>query len=180
MLAFRLLVILAAAVAFAGSRAGPAAAQGPSWQIATVEPTEKADQIIIVKSERRLSLMRDGQLLRRYVVALGRQPNGPKVQDGDLRTPEGRYRIDWRNPQSKFHRSLHISYPGPGDLARARGLGVDPGNMIMIHGLPNGRAADQIGHPRIDWTHGCIAVTNEEIEEIWRLVDNGTPVIIRP
>lgn len=162
------------------SGGGPAAAQDPARQIAAVNPTEKADFVVIVKSERRISLMRQGQVLRRYRIALGDRPVGQKLREGDRRTPEGLYRIDWRNPDSVFHLSLHISYPGPADLVRARSQGLEPGGMIMIHGLPNGFTAAQIGHPQTDWTQGCIAVTNKQIEEIWRLVDDGTPVLIRP
>ncbi len=177
---FRQIALMAGAVLALHLGAGPAAAHETGEQIANADPALKADQIVIVKSARQLTLMREGQLLRRYDIALGRRPWGAKVQDGDLRTPEGRYEIDWRNPDSQFHLSLHVSYPGPADIARAHELGVDPGDMIMIHGLPNGREAEQIGHPLRDWTHGCIAVTNAEIEEIWHLVDDGTPVIIRP
>lgn len=165
------LLVGAGQIATAGNLAG---------QIAETNPTLKADSIVVVKSDRRLTLMRQGQVLQSYAIALGGQPLGQKVREGDRRTPEGQYQINWRNPDSTFHLSLHISYPGPLDLERARSLGVEPGSMIMIHGLPNGLTAKQIGHPKIDWTHGCIAVTNEEIEEIWKLVDDGTPVIIRP
>ena len=140
----------------------------------------KADKIIVYKSLRRLDLMRDGKVWRSYRVALGRRPEGHKRWENDGRTPEGRYTIDWRNPASRFHRSLHISYPGPEDLAHATKAGLTPGELIMIHGLPNDSDAAEVGHPSRDWTQGCIAVTNEEIEEIWHLVDDGTPIEIVP
>ena len=105
---------------------------------------------------------------------------GPKTREGDHKTPEGHYIIDTRNIKSKFHLALHVSYPNVADIARARKLGVPPGGAIMIHGLPKGfdsvSSASQAG----DWTDGCIAVTNVEIEEIWRVVPNGTPIEIRP
>ena len=142
--------------------------------------TESADMVLLYKGRRTLYLMRDGEVLRSYSVALGRNPFGHKNQEGDGRTPEGGYLIDWRNPNSDFHLSLHISYPRPQDYRQARDAGVDPGGAIMIHGLPNGRTADEVGHPRFDWTNGCIAVSNEEIEEIWELVEDGTAIFILP
>ena len=142
--------------------------------------TESADMVLVYKSRRTLYLMRDGAVLRSYQVALGRNPFGHKNREGDGRTPEGGYLIDWRNPNSDFHLSLHISYPRPQDYRLASEAGFDPGGAIMIHGLPNGRSAEEIGHPRYDWTNGCIAVSNEEIEEIWHLVEDGTAIFILP
>jgi murein L,D-transpeptidase YafK len=140
----------------------------------------KADLVIVYKQQRLLKLMSRGDMLRQYPVALGFDPQGPKRQRGDGRTPEGPYRIDWRNPHSAFHLSLHIDYPRPADASAAAAVSADPGDDIMIHGLPNGFTADRIGHPGSDWTNGCIAVTDAEIEEIWRLVDDGTVVLILP
>jgi murein L,D-transpeptidase YafK len=127
-----------------------------------------------------MELMHDGKVLETYKVALGGEPVGPKTQQGDHRTPEGVYVIDRRNSHSQFHRALHISYPNAEDKARARKLGVSPGGDLYIHGLPNGYGFVGSAHRARDWTDGCIAVTDPEIEEIWRLVDNGTPVDIRP
>lgn len=142
--------------------------------------TEFADMVLVYKGRRTLYLMRDGKVIRSYQVALGRNPFGHKNQEGDGRTPEGGYLIDWRNADSDFHLSLHISYPRPQDQRIAGQSGYDPGGAIMIHGLPNGKTASQIGHPGFDWTNGCIAVSNEEIEEIWQLVDDGTAIFILP
>ncbi len=141
---------------------------------------EKADRILVVKSERRLFLLRSGAVLASYPIALGADPVGPKLREGDKRTPEGIYFIDGRNPRSPYHLSLHVSYPGPKDVTRARAAGVAPGRDIAIHGMPNryGRF-DPTGFFR-DWTDGCIAVGNIAIEEIWQRVDNGTAVEIRP
>jgi len=141
---------------------------------------EQADRIVVTKSQHRMVLLNHGKVIRTYQVALGKQPVGPKIQEGDLRTPEGQYKIDGRYLQSEFHRALHISYPNAADRARARQLGVSSGGDILIHGLPNGQGAIGKAHLQSDWTWGCIAVTNEEIEEIWRLVPNGTVVEIRP
>ena len=141
---------------------------------------ETADMVLVYKGRRTMYLMRDGKVLRSYEVALGRNPFGHKNREGDGRTPEGGYLIDWRNPNSDFHLSLHISYPRPQDYSLAGETGEDPGGAIMIHGLPNGKSADQVGHPQFDWTNGCIAVSNEEIEEIWQLVDDGTAIFILP
>jgi murein L,D-transpeptidase YafK len=126
--------------------------------------------------------MRDGRPFMNYPVSLGRQPAGHKEREGDGRTPEGRYVLDWRNPNSRFHKSLHVSYPGPADRLRARRLGVDPGGMIMIHGQPrpNEHADLQAVVARDDWTDGCIAVSNHAMDEIWDKTRDGTPIEILP
>lgn len=139
-----------------------------------------ADKVVVLKSLRKLLLLRDGRVLQSYRVALGRNPSGAKVAEGDGRTPEGVYRLDWRNPDSRFYRSIHVSYPNRRDLQQARKLGVSPGSDIMIHGLPNGREAIGSDHANWDWTEGCIAVTNEEMDEIWSAIENGTVIEIRP
>jgi len=126
------------------------------------------------KSRRELLLLRGNVILRQYRIALGRDPIGHKQCEGDGRTPEGRYTIDRRNPKSKYHLSLHISYPNADDVARAQAAAVEPGGDIMIHGLKDGELRDG------DWTQGCIAVTNEEMEEIWGLVPDGTVIVIEP
>jgi murein L,D-transpeptidase YafK len=138
----------------------------------------EADKVVVIKSKRLLILMRDGEILKAYRVSLGKQPNGRKTFAGDKKTPEGSYIVDSRNSESKFHKSLHISYPNKSDILNAQKLGVPPGGNIMIHGLPG----SNIGkiHRTWDWTDGCIAVTNSEIEEIWQLVPDGTPVEIKP
>lgn len=146
---------------------------------ARVEPL-KADYIVIEKEKRLMKLLHNGQEIRTYQIALGRNPLGPKVKEGDMRTPEGRYLIDFKKKQSKFHLALHVSYPSYQDKIRAKKLGVDPGRDIMIHGLKKGFEWLGSLHTKWDWTAGCIAVTNSEIEEIWKLVHSGTGVEIRP
>jgi len=138
------------------------------------------DRILIEKSTRRLMLISQGEVLKSYKIALGGNPIGPKERQGDNKTPEGTYVIDARNRDSRFHLSLRISYPNERDKKRAKELGVSPGGDIMIHGIKNGLAWVGDAHAGVDWTKGCIAVTDEEIEEIDRLAPNGTIVEIRP
>ena len=142
--------------------------------------TEPIDKILIEKKERKLMLFSKGEVIKTYKIALGGNPVGPKERQGDNKTPEGTYTIDARNRDSAYHLSLHISYPNENDKIRAKKLGVSPGGDIMIHGIKNGFSWVGSSHAEIDWTKGCIAVTDEEIEEIDRLVPNGTPVEIRP
>ena len=139
-----------------------------------------ADKILIEKSERRMTLLWKGTPVRMYSIALGGSPVGKKQCQGDQKTPEGIYSITGRNPQSSYHRSLRVSYPNAEDVANARRLRCSPGGDIMIHGLPNGRGWIGAAHVAADWTLGCIAVTNSEIEEVWKAVPNGTAVEIRP
>lgn len=139
-----------------------------------------ADKVLIEKKKRRLMLIKDGKALKSYRIALGENPDGPKERQGDNRTPEGFYVIDARNRDSRYHLSLRISYPNGRDRKRARALGVSPGGDIMIHGIRNGFSAVGDAHTGSDWTNGCIAVTDGEIEEIERLVPDGTIVEIRP
>ena len=141
---------------------------------------QKADSVRILKKDHVLELLAGGKVIQTYKVALGRGGLAPKERQGDARTPEGHYVIDSRNADSHYHRALHVSYPGPEDRARAARLGVSPGGAIMIHGLPNGMSWLGAAHRLYDWTLGCVAVTNGEIDEIWEMVPVGTPVEIRP
>ena len=141
-------------------------------------PVGKADFVLVDKSDRTLTLYRAGAELKTYRgIAFGDQPHGHKRYEGDERTPEGRYQIDTRNPASAYHLSLRISYPGPEDRARAEAAGRDPGGDIFIHGQPNRSPIERLAG---DWTDGCIAVSNAEIEELWDAVPDGTPIEIRP
>lgn len=139
-----------------------------------------ADKILIEKKDRRLTLLSKGKVLKSYKIALGGNPNGPKEKQGDKKTPEGTYIIDSRNKNSRYYLSMHISYPNEKDKQRAKELGVSPGGDIMIHGIRNGLSSVAGLHAEFDWTKGCIAVTDEEIEEIEKLSPNGTIVEIRP
>jgi len=153
----------------------------PAWLApAATADAGRVDRVIIDKSDRRLTLLRGDEPVKSYPVSLGGAPKGAKIFEGDQRTPEGTYTIDFRNADSGFHRALRISYPSEADRMRALEAGLDPGGQIMIHGLKNGQGWLGERHLADDWTDGCIAVTNGQIEEIWSLVELGTPVEIRP
>jgi len=141
---------------------------------------EQADKVLIEKKERRLTLLSKGEVIKTYKIALGGDPVGPKEWQGDNKTPEGFYIINSRNRNSEYHLSLRISYPNERDKMRAKELGVSPGGDIMIHGLKNGLSWVGALHARIDWTEGCIAVADNEMEEIYKLVPDGTIVEITP
>ena len=156
---------------------------GALWAHSTVAPLPygtKADRLVVEKSARRLSAYAGATLLRSYTVSLGRVPVGPKTREGDKRTPEGQYIIDRHNPSSGYHLALHVSYPSPTDVAQARSGGYAPGGEIMIHGMRNGFGWLGRAHQFVDWTVGCMAVTDSEIEELYRVVPDGTPIEIRP
>jgi murein L,D-transpeptidase YafK len=140
----------------------------------------KVDRIVVEKGNRTLKLMSGVKPLKAYKVALGGQPVGAKDRQGDHKTPEGIYSVDAKNPNSQFYKALHISYPNQADRSNAKKLGVSPGGDVEIHGL--GAKWGWIGakHRLTDWTDGCIALTNEEIDEIFPLIKVGTPVEIRP
>ena len=142
--------------------------------------SETVDQVVVVKSQRTLTLLSKGKTIRSYKVALGGEPVGAKQQQGDHKTPEGRYVLDRRNAKSRFYKSIHVSYPNQGDRKRAAQRGVDAGGDIMVHGLPNRFGWLGAAHREKDWTDGCIAVTDKEMDEIWDLVRDGTPIEIQP
>lgn len=146
------------------------------------ENDQTAAKIIVYKTSHVMELIdKNDHLLKRYKIALGAQPKGHKTQEGDEKTPEGLYQISGRNPNSRYHLSLRISYPNRLDVSQAEKRGVSPGGDIMIHGLPNGTGWLGAKHLLHDtWTDGCIAVTNEEIEEIWNMVPDKTPIEILP
>jgi murein L,D-transpeptidase YafK len=136
--------------------------------------------VLVLKAPRRLVLLHGARVLRDYEVSLGTNALGPKRHHLDGRTPEGRYVIERRVAHSRFHRALQISYPNEADRAFARRAGLSPGGDVMIHGLPNGERWVGEAHRAYDWTNGCIAVTDDEMNEIWELVDDGTPIEILP
>jgi murein L,D-transpeptidase YafK len=140
----------------------------------------RVDLVRVEKAERRMQLLSGDVVIKEYTIALGARPEGHKRWEGDERTPEGRYILDWRNPKSMAYKSIHISYPNPRDVASAKSMGVPPGGMIMIHGAANGYGWWGWALQLIDWTDGCIAVTNREMDEIWTLVQDGTPIEINP
>jgi murein L,D-transpeptidase YafK len=139
-----------------------------------------ADRVVVLKKERTLQLLNQGKVIKTYKVALGGDPVGPKTRQSDHKTPECVYLLDSRNPHSQFYKSIHISYPNASDRAAARQKGVSPGGDVFVHGLPNGYRYVGAAHRLKDWTDGCIAVTDQEMDEIWLAAPDGTPIEIRP
>jgi murein L,D-transpeptidase YafK len=166
-----LLLLLAAAVLLARAQ---------SAGTPRTAPAQKVDSILVLKKDHVLELLSGGEVIHSYKVALGTGGLTPKEREGDGRVPEGQYIIDSRNEHSAYYRSLHISYPNAADRRRAARQGVPPGGEIMIHGLPNGMGWIGSAHRLHDWTKGCVAVTDQEMDEIWKMVSVGTPVEIRP
>lgn len=142
--------------------------------------TQYADSVVVKKSERKMQLLKNGAVIREYRIALGASPKGHKFQEGDERTPVGDYILDWRNPRSNYYKSIHVSYPNDRDKTLAQVLGITPGGMIMVHGMPNHIRSPMVRaeYSRRDWTDGCIAVQDAEMDEIWRMVRDGTPIRI--
>ena len=173
-----LLLVSAAALALNNGTDSTRASASSSTPRATAPVA--ADSLVLTKSRRELVVYFHGDPVRTYYVALGRNPVGDKERIGDNRTPEGLFFIQGRNPNSRYHLSLRISYPDATHRARAARLGVEPGGDIMIHGLPAEQAPFGAAHRDYDWTNGCIAVTNKEIEELWRVIRDGTPIQIKP
>jgi murein L,D-transpeptidase YafK len=138
------------------------------------------DRVLVEKSARRLSLISQGSVVKQYLVALGSEPVGAKTRQGDHKTPEGTYVLDYRNAHSHYYHSIHISYPNAADRTRAQQMGVPTGGDIFLHGITNGYGWVGKAHRKIDWTDGCIAVSDQEMDEIWKLVRDGTPIEIRP
>jgi len=139
-----------------------------------------ADLVIVEKADRKLHLIRDGEPFRTFDIALGIRPVGDKQKEGDFKTPEGRYLLDIRNPNSEFFLSIHVSYPDGQDIREARSKGVDPGGAIMIHGQPNEPSRSEAYYRTQDWTNGCIAVSNSDMIDIWLMTGDNTPIEIRP
>ncbi|MFL5618551.1 MAG: L,D-transpeptidase family protein [Gemmatimonadaceae bacterium] len=151
----------------------------PSAGLRLAPPTA-ADSIVVYKRERTLVLFNRGVPIRSYFIALGAKPVGDKERAGDHKTPEGIFYVNAHNPASKFHLALRLSYPDDAHRARAAALGADPGGDIMIHGLPKEFSEAGKNHLQNDWTNGCVALSNQEIEELWHAVPDGTPVHIKP
>lgn len=146
----------------------------------TARSATKADLVIVDKSQSKLTLLKQGKPLRSYRIALGDRPKGHKLTEGDQRTPQGRYVLDYKKTNSTYYKAIHISYPNEEDRLRAEALGIDPGGQIMIHGEnPNSNLSPQEAQ-EFNWTDGCIAITNREMDEIWHMIDEGTPIEIRP
>jgi murein L,D-transpeptidase YafK len=141
---------------------------------------QTADLVRVVKSDSRLYLIREGQEFATFRVAFGANPKGHKQQQGDERTPEGRYTLDYKNANSAYYKSIHISYPNAKDRENARKRGVDPGGAIMIHGQRNGYEGLSTFAQLFNWTNGCIALNNRDMDVVWKAVKPGTPIEIKP
>lgn len=150
----------------------------PNFALAVELP--KADLVLVKKSERKMYLIKNDKPFREYKVAFGAKPEGHKQQEGDERTPEGKYILDYKKSDSAFYKAIHISYPNEQDKKRAREKGINPGGLIMIHGQKNGFGWFGFITQSFNWTDGCIAVKNFEMDEIWTSVNVGTPIIIEP
>ncbi|WP_166360078.1 L,D-transpeptidase family protein [Pseudomonas akapageensis] len=138
------------------------------------------EKVLVLKSSRQLQLISNGKPLKSYRISLGKRPTGPKMYEGDKRTPEGLYWIDWRKESDRFNLAMHISYPNISDSVRARRDGFEPGGMIMIHGTPDSVEFPESVFHTLDWTDGCIALTNANMREVWEMVQDGTMIEIRP
>lgn len=139
-----------------------------------------ADSVVVDKGDRKLYLIKDGEPFRIFDIALGIRPVGDKQHEGDFKTPEGRYLLDMRNPNSEYFLSIHVSYPNGQDIREARSRGLNPGGAIMIHGQPNEPTRSEAYYRTQDWTNGCIAVSNSDMIDIWLMTDKNTPIEIRP
>ena len=148
--------------------------------LANAGDLQKADSVLVKKHEKQLYLMKNNKPFKIYRVAFGANSKGPKRKEGDERTPEGTYILDYKNSDSDFYKSIHISYPDDQDIKRAKEMGISPGGDIMIHGQKNGSKNFSRIQRYVNWTDGCIAVTNAEMDEIWASVDVGTPITIEP
>lgn len=151
-----------------------------SLSSSTVADIGKIDLVVVTKSTSSMALLRDGKILRRYRIALGDSPTGHKLTEGDQRTPEGRYILDYKKSDSAYYRAIHISYPNDEDKLRANALGIQPGGQIMIHGQNPKSDLSAEEAQQYNWTDGCIAITNPQMDELWRAIDEGTPIEILP
>ena len=141
--------------------------------------SDSADKVLVDKSDEKLYLLKDGTTIAEFSVAFGSNPVGHKQQEGDERTPEGHYLLDYKKSDSSFYKAIHISYPNNADRQAAAAKGVDPGGLIMIHGQRNRLGWLSFITQRFNWTDGCIAVTNGEMDQIWNSVAVNTPIEIR-
>ncbi|HGM5579647.1 TPA: murein L,D-transpeptidase family protein [Pseudomonas putida] len=160
--------------------ATPAQGVQPQASLAPGNAQLQIDKVLVLKSERRLQLISRGEPLKTYRISLGKQPKGAKEREGDKRTPEGFYWLDWRKVSDRYNLAMHISYPNISDAAKARREGVNAGSMIMIHGTPINEEYPEWYFHTLDWTEGCIAMRNDDMREVWSMVKDGTMIEIRP
>ena len=141
---------------------------------------EKADLVVVNKSARQMTLFNHGNVIKTYHIAMGDSPKSHKVKEGDEKTPEGRYILDYKKSDSAFYKAIHISYPNQADILAAKAKGVNTGGYIMIHGQDPESKLNPKERQKYNWTNGCIAVTNKEMDELWQAIDPGTPIEIWP
>ena len=141
---------------------------------------EKADLVVVKKSLRLMTLFANGKTIKTYHIAMGDNPKSHKTKEGDEKTPEGRYILDYKKSDSAFYKAIHISYPNEADILAAKAKGVNPGGYIMIHGQDPESNINPLERQKYNWTNGCIAVTNKEMDELWKAIDSGTPIEIWP
>jgi murein L,D-transpeptidase YafK len=182
---FIVLTLTSFALAVGSLGLSQARAETPLPQSALVSSSVEAalplaDRVLVHKADRKLQLLRNGEVLRTFKIALGLRPEGHKQFEGDYRTPEGEYHLTRRNPNSEYFLSIQVDYPNADDLKRARKLGQRPGGSIMIHGQPNTPKKSRDYYTNVDWTEGCIAVSNSDMVEIWLMTPLDTPIEIRP
>lgn len=180
LLCFSLASVCQAAFTETIIRAPQAAAPQVQVQQRPSQPVGRIDKVLVLKSERRLQLISDGQPLKTYRISLGKQPKGAKEREGDKKTPEGLYWLDWRKTSDRYNLAMHVSYPNLSDAAKARREGLSPGGMIMIHGTPIDEQYPEWYFQTLDWTEGCIAMRNADMREVWSMVKDGTMIEIRP
>lgn len=176
---FFALIVYSSIVCFSQPALAVASMQN-SLSSSTVANIGKIDLVVVTKSTATMALMRDGKVLRRYRIALGDSPLGHKLTEGDQRTPEGRYILDYKKSDSAYYRAIHISYPNEEDKLRADALGIPPGGQIMIHGQNPRSDLTAEEAQQYNWTDGCIAITNPQMDELWQAIDEGTPIEILP
>lgn len=141
---------------------------------------EKADFVLVDKSDKKLYLLNKNKVIATFPVVFGGNPIGHKQQEGDERTPEGRYTLDYKKPNSSYYKAIHISYPNAQDIAHAKKRGVSPGGFVMIHGQRNGMGWASFLSQYFNWTNGCVALSNPDMEVVWKSVAIGTPIVLRP
>ena len=173
-------LLLALCYVLCGSLLPPLAQASTSVTVIRQPAAPLIDKVLVIKSRNQLQLLSGNTVMKSYRVSLGKNPRGPKLREGDQRTPEGFYWIDWRKTSDKFNLAMHISYPNREDLARARQAGVPPGSMIMLHGTPIDEEYPEWYFNSLNWTNGCVALTNHDMRAVWGLVKDGTMIEIRP
>lgn len=176
----RLVSLISAIVVFFSANLLAATSSQHSSQGSTTATIGKVDLVVVNKSARKMRLLKNGQVVREYRIAMGDRPKGHKLTEGDQRTPQGRYLLDYKKSDSAYYRAIHISYPNAEDRLRAAALGLEPGGQIMIHGQNPNSSLSPSEAQKLNWTDGCIAIKNHEMDELWQAIEINTPIEIWP